>query len=412
MIHKNRRAKLLSRLNAGGLVIIATNPEQIRSGDVHYPFRPHSDFWYLTGFTEPDAVAIFSSKSYHIFLRDKDPVRDIWDGKHLGVEAAPKALKADFSYPITQLKTRLPKLITNTSVLYYDFKPGALDDEIITLLADFEYQSLTPYVHEMRLFKDAEEIKLMQQASDISVAAHKLAMQKTQAGLFEFEITSVLDSHFRKNNAEHAYPPIVAGGENACILHYNDNNQRLKDGDLLLIDAGCEVSGYAADITRTFPINGKFSDAQRQIYQIVLDAQSSAIKSIRPGVAINRPHQIASDIIRQGLIKLDILPHDGNLSQFYMHNTGHWLGLDVHDTPEYKGTTQYHEFIAGMVITVEPGIYIHKDDKIDPIYWGIGIRIEDDVLVTQTSHKVLSAALVKNIDEIEDLVKNEHTTSD
>jgi len=387
------------------LVIISTNPEQLRNGDVHYPFRPHSDFWYLTGFTEPQAVSVFSKDTYTIFLRDKDPAREIWDGKRLGVSDAPQVLKADEAYSIDELKTQLPKLIANATDLYYDFKPCTLDDEIITHLAKTQYQSLATYVHEMRLIKDDGEIELMQKAANISANAHQLAMQKTHIGLFEFEVASVFDAEFRKNNAEHAYTPIVAGGENACVLHYIENNKPLKKGELLLIDAGCEMQGYASDITRTFPISGQFSDAQKQIYQLVLDAQLRAIKSIKPGEVVSKPHQIASDVIRKGLIKLGLLKEGKELSEFYMHGTGHWLGLDVHDVGEYKQAGSHREFKIGMVTTVEPGIYIRKSDKINPVYWNIGIRIEDDVLVTKTGNRVLTQALVKEIDDIELLMR-------
>ena len=405
MIHQNRRKELLSQLDEGALVIISTNPEQLRNGDVHYPFRPHSDFWYLTGFTEPQAVAVFSKDTYTIFLRDKDPAREIWDGKRLGVSDAPQALKADKAYSIDELKTQLPKLIADTTTLHYDFKPCTLDDKIIQHLAKTKYQSLAAYVHEMRLIKDDGEIELMQKAADISVNAHQLAMQQTHADLFEFEVASVFDAEFRKNNAEHAYTPIVAGGENACVLHYIENNKILNDGDLLLIDAGCEVEGYASDITRTFPVNGTFSAAQRQIYQIVLDAQLAAIESIKPGVMVVKPHQIATHVIQQGLVDLGILQADGDLSQFYMHGTGHYLGLDVHDVGAYQKNDQHRQYEIGMVTTVEPGIYIRKDDKINPIYWGIGIRIEDDVLITNNGNTVLTGALVKEIDDIESLMR-------
>jgi len=405
MIHQNRRKELLSQLDDCALVIVSTNPEQLRNGDVHYPFRPHSDFWYLTGFTEPGAVAVFSKKSYTIFLRDKDPAREIWDGKRLGVSNAPQALKADKAYAIDELKVQLPKLIANATSVHYDFKPCTLDDEIIEILAKTNYQSLAKHVHEMRLIKDDSEVGLMQKAADISVAAHQLTMQQTKADLFEYEIASIFDAEFRKNNTEHAYTPIVAGGKNACVLHYIENNKVLNDGDLLLIDAGCEVEGYASDVTRTFPVNGTFSKAQRQIYQIVLDAQLAAIESIKPGVMVVKPHQIATQIIQKGLIDLGILQVGGDLSQFYMHGTGHYLGRDVHDVGAYQKDEQHRQYEIGMVTTVEPGIYIRKDDKINPIYWNIGIRIEDDVLITNNGNTVLTGALVKEIDDIESLMR-------
>jgi len=405
MIHQNRRKELLSQLDDGALVIISTNPEQLRNGDVHYPFRPHSDFWYLTGFTEPQAVAVFSKNTYTIFLRDKDPAREIWDGERLGVSDAPEALKADEAYTIDDTKHKLPQLIADATTLYYDFKPCTLDDEIIEALAKTNYQSLSAHVHEMRLVKDEAEVELMQKAADISVNAHQLAMQQTQVDLFEFEVASVFDAEFKRNNTEHAYTPIIAGGKNACVLHYIENNKILNDGDLLLIDAGCEVEGYASDITRTFPVNGTFSEAQRQIYQIVLDAQLAAIESINPGVSVVKPHQIATQIIQQGLIDLGILQTGGDLSQFYMHGTGHYLGLDVHDVGAYQKNDQHRQYETGMVTTIEPGIYIRKDDKINPIYWGIGIRIEDDILITNNGNTVLTEALVKEIDDIESLMR-------
>lgn len=405
MIHQKRRKTLLQQLDEDAIVIIATNPQQVRNGDVYFPFRPHSDFWYLTGFTEPEAIAVFSQDNYSIFLREKDPKREIWDGERLGTEKAPKILGANKAYKISQLKTLLPQLIQEKKNIYFDFKPCNLDDEILEVLANIRYQSYSPFLHEMRLIKDDQEIEFMQQAADITIQGHEQAMQQTKAGLMEYEVGSIFDATFVKNNAQHAYTPIVAGGKNACILHYIDNNQILNNNELLLIDAGCEVKGYASDITRTFPINGKFNQAQRQIYQIVLDAQLAAIEAIKPGQVVIKPHQIASEIIKQGLIELDIMQPGDDLSQFYMHGTGHWLGMDVHDVGSYKHNQQHRLYEAGMVTTVEPGIYIRKDDKIDPVYHNIGIRIEDDVLVTKQGHTVLTQSLVKEIDEIEHLMR-------
>ncbi len=405
MVYKNRQNKLLSQLDDGALVIVSTNPKQLRNGDVHYPFRPHSDFWYLTGFTEPQAIAVFTKECYIMFLQEKNRMHEIWNGECLGVNDAAKILGTDQAYPINTLKARLPLLIKDATTVYYDFKSCALDDEIIKCLKDTPTQSLAKYLHEMRLHKDKYEIKLMQKSADISVLAHQIAMQKTKPGLFEYELVSIFDANFRKNNAEHAYMPIVAGGKNACTLHYVNNNQTLNDGDLVLIDAGCEIEGYASDITRTFPINGKFSKAQRQIYQIVLDAQLSAIDCIKPSTLVTKPHQVAMQIIRQGLIDLGILQINGDLSQFYMHGTGHWLGMDVHDVGNYQQDEQVRQYEAGMITTVEPGIYIRRTDKIDAQYWGIGIRIEDNVLVTENGNRVLTKNLVKNINDIETLMR-------
>jgi Xaa-Pro aminopeptidase len=259
----------------------------------------------------------------------------------------------------------------------------------------------------MRLIKDKAEISSMQKSANISIIAHQQAMQQIKPGMFEYELQSIFDSHFTKNNAQHAYTPIVAGGKNACILHYIKNNKILNNGDLVLIDAGCEFEYYASDITRTFPVNGRFSVAQKQIYQLVLNAQLAAIECIKPDISINKPHQIASNIIKNGLISLGLLAENEALSKFYMHGTSHWLGIDVHDVGAYKINQQYRTFKKGMVVTVEPGIYINKNDKINPIYHNIGIRIEDDILVTATGNTVLTKNLAKTINEIEALM-NQH----
>ena len=405
MIHQNRRKELLSRLDDNAVVIISTNPEQLRSGDVHFAFRPHSNFYYLTGFDEPETFVVFSQNNHSIFLRGKDQAREIWDGERLSVDDAPKTLNMDNAYSIKQLK-ELSTLIAPNSVIYFDKNPTALDKEITAALSGHKLHSCADILHEMRLIKDDHEIKTMQKAADISIGAHQMAMQNIRPGMFEFEVQSLFDGCFGKNNVQHAYTPIVAGGNNGCILHYIKNNEHLHDGDLVLIDAGCELDCYASDITRTFPINGKFSDTQKKIYQIVLDAQIAAIHSIKPGVGVYEPHKIASDIIRQGLIGLDILTTDGDLSQFYMHGTGHWLGLDVHDVGQYKNNDVPRVFEPGMIITVEPGIYLRKSDKINSIYHDIGIRIEDDVLVTESGNTVLTKSLAKTIDEIESLMKH------
>ncbi|MBW5290335.1 MAG: Xaa-Pro aminopeptidase [Candidatus Ruthia sp. Asou_11_S2] len=403
MIHQKRRHALLNQLDCNAVVIISTNPEQNRSGDVNYPFRVHSDFYYLTGFQEPAALAVFSKNHYTIFLRPKDKAREIWDGKRLGVDDAPHVLKSNHAFSIDLLKEKLPQIILNNQV-YFDAKTCQLDNDISRLLSNYQLKSLAPTLHEMRLIKDAFEISTMQKAANISIKAHQLAMQAIQPNMFEFEVQSIFDGHFTKNNAQHAYTPIVAGGENACVLHYIENNKKLNKGDLVLIDAGAEVDCYASDITRTFPVSGQFSRAQKQIYQIVLDAQINAINTIKPGIKINEPHKVATNTIKQGLINLGILKTGGDLSQFYMHGTGHWLGLDVHDVGQYKKDAHHRKFVAGMITTVEPGIYIRKDDKINPTYHNIGIRIEDDVLVTTSGNTVLTKPLAKEINDIESLM--------
>ena len=400
-------------LGHDAVVIVSTNSEQKRNSDVSYPFRPDSNFWYLTGFTEPDAIAVFSKENYAMFLRPKDEAKEIWNGIRLGVELAPETLLTDQAYDIGTFFDNIDSLIKKGSVIYYD-APGSdgwkdnsstnIHNQRINSLFERELKPLNPYISEMRLIKDKDEVKNMQDAANLASEAHMNAMKSAIPGLYEHNIASGFDSHFRNCNSEHSYPPIVASGENACILHYTENNQELKDGDLLLIDAGCEINGYASDITRTFPVNGKFSEAQKEIYDVVLNAQKSAINSIKPGVSSNKPHETACEIITNGLIKLGIMKSAEDLTKFYMHNTGHWLGLDVHDVGSKLINDEFREFKNGMVTTVEPGIYIRRDDKIDSKYWGIGIRIEDDVLVTETGNHVLSEKAIKDIDEIEHLM--------
>jgi len=413
MIHQNRRKELLSKLDDNAVVIVSTNSEQKRNSDVNYPFRPDSSFWYLTGFIEPDAIAVFSKNNYTIFLKPKDITKEIWNGLRLGVEMAPKTLLANNAYDIDTFLDKIESLLTSESSLYFD-APGNIGwkdvsstnklNQSIALKFRNRTQLLDPYLSEMRLIKDSTEIQHMQTAADLASKAHMQAMIRTRPGLYEYHITAEFDTLFRKEDSEHSYPPIVAGGENACILHYNENNKLLNDGELLLIDAGCEILGYASDITRTFPINGKFSEPQKEIYEIVLKAQKSAIASIVPGEAVNKPHEVACDVITQGLIKLGIMDDASSLRDFYMHGTGHWLGLDVHDVGTKEIDNTIRKFKVGMVTTVEPGIYIRKSDKVNPKYWNIGIRIEDDVLVTEDGHYILSKAAIKELEDIEQLM--------
>ncbi len=413
MIHKKRREELLSKVGDDAVIIVSTNSEQKRNSDVNYPFRPDSNFWYLTGFIEPDAIAVFSKDSYSIFLRPKDQIKEIWNGLRLGLELAPEILLADQAHDIDNFIDAISSLIARSTTVYFDApanggwkdssSTNTLNSEIVRLLRN-KIEPLSPVISEMRLIKDPTEIINMQDAANLAAKAHNKAMLASQPGLYEHHIASGFDADFRNGNSEHAYPPIVASGKNACILHYTENNKLLKDGDLLLIDAGCEVLGYASDITRTFPVNGKFSEAQKNIYDIVLEAQKYAIESIRPGESVNRPHEVACEIIASGLIKLGIMNHAKDLTNFYMHNTGHFLGLDVHDVGDKTIDKKFRDFEIGMVTTVEPGIYIRKDDNIDPSYWNIGIRIEDDVLVTSDGNHVLSQAAIKDVEGIERLM--------
>ena len=404
MIHQKRRQELLRKLEHNAIVIVSTNSEQKRNGDVNYPFRPDSNFWYLTGFTEPDAVAVISKDNYAIFLRPKDQKKEIWDGERLGIEIAPEELLANKAYPIESFFDEIKILINKDKIVYFDDSSTNIINKSIISSLNSSFEPLKPYLSEMRLLKDQDEINKMQLSAQYSAETHMMAMKTVKPGMYEYQVAAIFDSEFTRRNSRHAYQPIVAGGNNACVLHYIENNKKLNDGDLLLVDAGCEISGYASDVTRTFPINGSFNDAQRNIYEIVLNAQKSAINCIKPGEKVNRPHEIACDIISKGLTKLGIIKDSSRLRDYYMHNTGHWLGLDVHDVGEYKTDDDYRCFKESMVMTVEPGIYIRKNDKIDSKYWGIGVRIEDDILVTADGYKILSNSVVKEIEDIEHIM--------
>ncbi len=404
MIHQKRRQELLRKLEHNAVIIISTNSEQKRNGDVNYPFRPDSNFWYLTGFTEPDAVAVISKENYSVFLRPKDQKKEIWDGKRLGIKMAPEKLLANKAYPIESLLAEIKILTNKDKIIYFDDSSTNLINKSIISTLGQSFKSLNPYLSEMRLKKDQDEINKMKLSSKICAEAHMKAMKTVKPGMYEYQVAAIFDSEFTRHNSKYAYPPIVAGGESACVLHYIENNKKLYDGDLLLIDAGCEISGYASDITRTFPINGSFNDAQREIYEIVLNAQKSAIDCIKPGEKVNKPHKIACDIISTGLTKLGIIKDSSGFKEFYMHNTGHWLGLDVHDVGAHKIKNDYRYFEEGMITTVEPGIYIRKNDKIDSKYWGIGVRIEDDILVDANGRDILSHSVVKEIKDIESLM--------
>jgi len=404
MIHKSRRKKLLNQIEDNGLIILSTNPENIRNGDVLYPFRPDSDFWYLTGFKEPECIAVVSKDNYSIFLRERDTEREIWDGERLGVSRANETLMSDNAFPISELNQKLPQLISKSEHIYFDLDNNYRGSEILEMIPKSNLKSIKHLINEMRLHKDEHEISLMRHAASISVKAHELAMRKVRPGMFEYEITSLFDQTFRANNAEHAYPPIVAGGKNSCILHYINNDQELHENDLLLIDSGCEYEGYASDITRTFPVSGKFSNAQKEIYSIVLDAQKVAIDEMYVGNNIRAPHFEASRVIKEGLVSIGLMKPNDDIRKFYMHGTGHWLGMDVHDVGNYNIEDSPRRFEEGMVMTVEPGIYIRGDAKIDMKFHNIGIRIEDDVLITKNGPEVLTGSLVKEIDDIESIM--------
>ena len=429
-VFQARRQRLMRTLGQG-VAVLATAPEQIRNRDSHFPFRFDSHFYYLSGFTEPEAVIVLLAEQQRaiLFCRDKDIEREIWDGFRYGPAAAQEKFGFDEAYPISELDTRLPDLLANQPVLHYAINHDAAWDSRVLgwlgrvreqtrngVMAPAELRDVRAAVDEMRLFKDAHEIERMQRSADIASGAHRRAMRATVAGRFEYEIEAELLHEFRLHGAQSpAYTSIVAGGANACVLHYVENNAALHAGDLLLIDAGCELDGYASDITRTFPVSGQFSAAQKDVYEMVLASQLAAIDAVQPGSHWNAPHEAALKVLAQGMIDLglctgsvDGVLESGDYKRFYMHRTGHWLGLDVHDVGEYKQAGDWRSLQPGMTLTVEPGCYIRPADSVPQHLWNIGIRIEDDVLVTAQGHHVLSHAAPKSVADIEAVMRDAH----
>ena len=427
---KKRRKQLMRMMDKNSIAILPAAPESIRNRDVHYPYRPDSDFYYLTGFSEPDAVAVLipgrKHAEYILFCRPHDETKAMWDGKMAGQEGAVETYGADDSFPIADLDEILPRMLEEKSRVFYAMGCNSdldrrLSDWITRmktqarsgLQSPMEIVELDHFLHDMRLYKSRSEISKMRKAANISAAAHKKVMKHCKPGVMEYQLESTFKHACAcKGATEQAYPSIVGGGNNACVLHYIDNQDELQDGDMLLIDAGCELDYYASDITRTYPVNGRFSAAQAELYQLVLDAQQAAIDKVKPGNHWNQPHEAAVKTIAKGLIKLGILK--GTLAnvmkkesyrQFYMHRTGHWLGMDVHDVGDYKVDGQWRELEPGMALTVEPGIYIPKGTRgVAKKYWGIGIRIEDDVVVTKDGCDILSKQVPKSIADIEHLM--------
>ena len=424
-----RRKQLMHMMGPGAIAILPTNPQQPRNRDVDFPFRPGSDFYYLSGFSEPEAVAVLvpgrEHGEYLLFCRDRDPEMEIWNGRRAGPEGAVTDFGADDAFPITDIDDILPGLLESRERVFYtmgatpDFDKRVIDwvnrirqQSRAGKHAPDEFVSLEHFVHDMRLYKSRAEIKTMRQAANIAARAHKRAMRLCQPGFMEYELEAEFLHEFRKAGGEPAYPSIVGGGGNACILHYTENNAELNDGDLVLIDAGMEHQCYASDITRCFPVNGRFSPAQRTIYELVLEAQSAAIEEVYPGNTWNAPHEAAIKVITRGLVKLGLLKgrpaaliKEQAYRRFYMHRTGHWLGMDVHDVGDYKVGDEWRVLEAGMVLTVEPGLYIQAGSKgVARKWWNIGVRIEDDVLVTHSGHDVLSKNAPKQVDDIEALM--------
>lgn len=428
---KRRRKQLMRMMDDNAIAIIPAAPQRFRNNDVEYPYRQDSDFLYLTGFSEPEAVVVLVPGRKHgetiLFCRERNAEMETWHGRRAGQEGAVEQYDADDAFPIDDIDDILPGLLENRQAVYYTMgKDTQFDRQLMDWVNHLRKQSrsgahpphefvnLDYLLHDMRLFKTRSELRLMRHAAKITVAAHKKAMQICQPGMYEYEIEAEYLHAFHKANAEQAYSSIVGGGENGCILHYVENDAELLDGDLLLIDAGAEYGGYASDVTRTFPVNGRFSKPQRELYDVVLAAQKAAIKKVKPGNHWNDPHHAAVRVLTKGLIELGLLK--GTLaklikteaySKFYMHRTGHWLGMDVHDVGDYKIDGHWRLLEPGMVMTVEPGLYIAPDAKSVAKRWkGIGIRIEDDVLVTKDGHEVLTCAITNDPDEIEALMND------
>ncbi len=424
--HARRRTQLMRLAGDDAIVIIPAAPERIRSRDTHYPYRPDSDLWYLSGFTEPDAVLVLVPGRAHgesiLFCRERDPEREGWDGPRLGPEGAVDALGLDDAFPISDLDDILPGLIEGRSRVYYHLgRDTELDLKLMGWLnrvralvrqgaqPPHEFLELGHLLDEMRLFKSADELKLMQRAADISVEAHVAAMRAARPGIAEYALQAEIERVFRMHDACPAYGSIVGAGANGCVLHYIANNAKAKAGDLVLVDAGAEYRGYAADITRTFPVNGRFSPAQRALHDLVGAAHAAALAEARVGVAWSAMHDAAVRVLAEGLLRLGLLKgtlakvlEEGAYKRFYRHKTGHWLGLDVHDVGEYRIDGEPRLLEPGMVFTIEPGLYIAPDDTSVAAKWrGIGIRTEDDVLVTANGPRVLTDALPRDADGIE-----------
>lgn len=422
-----RRKRLMNMVDSGGIVIQPNAPERLRNRDVYYPYRADSDFYYLAGFPEPESVLVLvpdrGQGEFILFCRERDEEAETWHGRRAGLEGACKAYGADDAFPITDLDDILPGLLENKERIYYTMGRYAdFDQRLMSWLnrvtdkgragvhAPDQFVSLGHIVHEMRLYKSSQELKAMRKAASIAAEGHCRAMALARPGMREYQVEAELLHCFMQNGARApAYPAIVGGGANSCILHYTENCETLKEGDMLLIDAGAEYDNYASDVTRTFPVGGEFTKAQRQAYEVVLAAQLAAIDEVIPGNTWNEPHEAAIEVITRGLVDLGILK--GRLRKlieaeaykpYYMHKTGHWLGMDVHDVGDYKVADEWRVFEPGMVTTVEPGLYLSSTIKDLPKqWWNIGIRIEDDVLVTETGHEVLSDGAPKTVDAIE-----------
>ena len=425
-----RRRQLMRSMGRDSIAVLPAAPVRHRNGDVEYAYRQDSDFHYLTGFTEPEAVAVLvpgrTQAQYILFVRERDPARESWDGRRAGPAGAARDYGADDAFPIGDMDEILPGLLENRARVFYTMGVYAdFDQRVVGWVNGLrttqarngrhppqEFVALGHVLHDMRLYKSRGELELLRAAARISAQAHQRAMRFCRPGVTEYQVMAELLHEFRRHNADTAYQPIVGGGANSCVLHYRDNDQPLANGDLLLIDAGCELECYASDITRTIPVNGRFSSEQRAVYEVVLEANRAAIACVRPGNHWNEPHAAAVRVITQGLVKLGILKgrpaaliRSGAYRRFFMHRTGHWLGLDVHDVGDYKVGDAWRVLEPGMVMTIEPGIYLPAAARgVPKRLRNIGIRIEDDVVVTKRGAEVLTARAPKDVEQIEALM--------
>ncbi len=426
-IRANRRKRLADSMGSG-VAILRAAPERIRNRDANHPYRFDSYFHYLSGFPETDAILVIvagASPKTILFCLDKDQEREIWDGFRYGPDRARELFELDETHSITKVDEILPTLLSNQDALYYELGGDPQSDSKVIdwlnqvralgrsgVTAPDQIRDIRSILDEMRVVKDASEVETMRRAARISAQAHVRAMQLTRPGMMEYEVEAELLHEFRRNGAQSpAYTSIVAGGANACVLHYVNNDAVLNDGDLLLIDAGCELDGYASDITRTFPVNGKFAGPQRDVYELVLAAQAAAIEQVKPGNEWEDPHRAALQVLVQGMLDLGLcngtpesVIETGDYKKFYMHRTGHWLGMDVHDVGDYKRGGEWRKLEPGMMLTVEPGCYIRPDDSVPEKFWNIGIRIEDDALVTDGGCDIITADVPKSIAEVESLM--------
>ena len=424
-----RRRQLMKSMGRDAIAIVPSAPVHLRNNDVEHAYRQDSNFHYLTGFREPESVAVLvpgrPQGEFLMFVRDRDPARETWDGRRAGPAGACRDFRADDAFPIGDIDEILPGLLENRAKVFYTVGVHReFDQRVVGWVnglralakhgrhAPYEMVALEHVLHEMRLFKSRGEIELMREAARIAARAHVRAMRRCRPGMHEYEIQAEIEYEFRRARAEPSYLPIVGGGANGCILHYRENESVLRSGELLLIDAGCEYECYASDITRTFPINGKFSKPQRALYELVVAANLAAIAAVKPGNHWNAPHEVAVQVLTAGLVELGLLKgkvpaliKSQAYRRFYMHKTGHWLGMDVHDVGDYKIGATWRALEPGMVLTIEPGLYIPPGTRgVPPQFRNIGIRVEDDVLVTRDGHEVLTDGVPKDAAEIEALM--------